>query len=177
VSGRRGDAVRVLGGQVEGDPGHATALLLAGWLSARCGCEIPVVASERRPGPSGVSAVVLELDQDEQVRVEADRRGGALITQPYRPEATVALPDRQLGDLVGEELRRLDPDEPFAEALESTTGIADLAHRSAVREHVWFDPAEAGRDGGEPLDTVPEDSVGSDEVAVNSERNSAEVAP
>jgi glucose-6-phosphate dehydrogenase assembly protein OpcA len=44
VSGRRGDAVRVLGGRVEGDPGHATALLLAGWLSARCGCEIPVVS-------------------------------------------------------------------------------------------------------------------------------------
>src|SRR5919112_1914062 len=77
VSGRRGGAVPVMGGRVEGDPGHATALLLAGWLSARCGCEIPVVPGERRAGPSGVSAVVLELDQDEQVRVEADRRGGA----------------------------------------------------------------------------------------------------
>src|SRR3712207_5027532 len=163
VSGRRGEAVRVLGGQVEGDPGHATALLLAGWLSARCGCEIPVVPGGKRPGPSGVSAVVLELDQDEQVRVEADRRGGAVIYQPYRPEAMVALPDRQLGDLIGEELRRLDPDEPFAEALESTTGIPDLTYRSAVREYVWFDPAEetAGSGGAAPP-AVPPDSGATD---------------
>ncbi|MGY1761872.1 glucose-6-phosphate dehydrogenase assembly protein OpcA [Geodermatophilus sp. SYSU D00779] len=166
VSGRRGDAVRVLGGRVEGDPGHATALLLAGWLSARCGCAIPVVSGERRPGPSGVSAVVLELDQDEQVRVEATRRGGAVIHQPYRPEATVALPDRQLGDLVGEELRRLDPDEPFADALEATTGVPDLAYRSPVREYVWFDPAEENAgSGGQTLPAVPPDSEGTDEVA------------
>jgi glucose-6-phosphate dehydrogenase assembly protein OpcA len=166
VSGRRGDAVRVLGGRVEGDPGHATALLLAGWLSARCGCEIPVVPGERRAGPSGVSAVALELDQDEQVRVEADRRGGAVIHQPYRPEATVALPDRQLGDLVGEELRRLDPDEPFADALEATTGVPDLTYRSPVREYVWFDPAEENAgSGGETLPAVPPDSEGTDEVA------------
>ena len=91
--------------------------------------------------------MVLELDQDEFVRVDADRRGGAVITQPYRPEATVALSDRQLGDLVGEELRRLDPDEPYAEALEATTGVPDLAFRSPVREYVWFDPAE---DNGKP---------------------------
>lgn len=177
VAGRRGDAVRVLGGRVEGNAEHATALLLAGWLRARCDAEIPVVPSERRSGPHGISAVVLDLDQGEQVRVEADRRGGAVITQPYRPEATVALPDRQLGDLVGEELRRLDPDEPYAEALEAATGVPDLARRPAVREYVWVDPTGAGEDGGALLDTVPEDSLGDDEVAVNGERNRSEVAP
>ncbi|NEK58780.1 glucose-6-phosphate dehydrogenase assembly protein OpcA [Geodermatophilus sabuli] len=147
VAGRRGDAVVVRGGQVEGDPGNATARLLAGWLTARCGCEVTVVEGDRRPGPSGVSSVVLRLDQDEEVHVTADRRGGAVIAQPYRPEATVALPDPQLGDLVGEELRRLDPDEPFAEALEAATGASDLAARSPEREHVWFDPAQADPDG------------------------------
>ncbi|MGY1706973.1 glucose-6-phosphate dehydrogenase assembly protein OpcA [Geodermatophilus sp. SYSU D00697] len=177
VSGRRGDAVRVHGGRVEGDPGSATARLLAGWLSARCGCPIDVVEGERRPGPSGVSSVLLQLDQDEEVRVTADRRGGAVISQPYRPEAMVALPDRQLGDLVGEELRRLDPDEPFAEALEATTGVRGLAERSAVREHVWFDPAETHGGDGEPLPTVPLDSQGTDEVAEHGERNAEEVVP
>ncbi|MFW3168423.1 glucose-6-phosphate dehydrogenase assembly protein OpcA [Geodermatophilus sp. CPCC 206100] len=177
VSGRRGDAVRVRGGQVEGDRNHATALLMAGWLSARCDTTIPVVEGERRPGPSGVSSVVLQLDQDEEVRVTADRRGGAVIAQPYRPEAMVALPDRQLGDLVGEELRRLDPDEPFAEALEATTGVTGLAARSPDRSHVWFDPAAASGGAGDPLPTVPADSEGAEEVAEHGEHNREEVRP
>ncbi|MGY1709770.1 glucose-6-phosphate dehydrogenase assembly protein OpcA [Geodermatophilus sp. SYSU D00758] len=178
VSGRRGDPVQVQGGVVEGDPRHATARLLAGWLSARCGCPVDVVEGERRPGPSGVSAVLLRLDQGEEVRVTADRRGGAVIAQPYRPEATVALPDRQLGDLVGEELRRLDPDEPFAEALEGATGVTGLVDRSPVRSHVWFDPAQAAEPGeAEEAPTVPEDSQGADEVAEHGEHDPQEVAP
>jgi glucose-6-phosphate dehydrogenase assembly protein OpcA len=142
VAGRRGDAVTVRGGSIEGDRGSATAQLLAGWLSSRCGCQVEVVESTRTPGPSGVDSVVLSLDQDEEVRVQADRRGGAVISQPFRPDSTVALPDRSLGDLLGEELRRLDPDEPFSDALEAATGVTGLSERSAVREHVWFDPAD-----------------------------------
>src|SRR3712207_9189537 len=99
-------------------------------------------------------------------RSEADRRGGAVIRLPNRPEATVALPDRHLGDLVGEELRGLDPDEPFADALEATTGVPDLAYRSPVREYVWFDPAEENAgSGGETLPPVPPGSEGTDDGA------------
>ena len=94
------------------------------------------------PGPSGVDSVVLQLDQKEEVRIHADRKGGATISQPFRPDATVALPDRALGDLLSEELRRLDSDEPYREALEAATGVTGLAERSPVREHIWFDPAE-----------------------------------
>src|SRR3712207_8512311 len=99
-------------------------------------------------------------------RSEADRRGGAVIRLPNRPEATVALPDRHLGDLVGEELRGLDPDEPFADALEATTGVPDLAYRSPVREYVWFDPAEenAGSGGG-TLPALPPASEDTGDVA------------
>jgi glucose-6-phosphate dehydrogenase assembly protein OpcA len=143
VSGRRGEPVHVEGGRVEGDPASPTAQLLAGWLSSRCGCPITVEQGVRTPGPSGVDSVVLTLDQEEEVRIEADRRGGATISQPFRPDATVALPDRSLGDLLSEELRRLDDDEPYSDALEAATGITGLAERSKVREHVWFDPAEA----------------------------------
>jgi glucose-6-phosphate dehydrogenase assembly protein OpcA len=181
VSGRRGDSVRVLGGRVEGDPGNASARLLAGWLSARCGSAVEVVEGARRPGPSGVDSVFLQLDQDEEVAVRADRRGGAVLTQPYRPDATVPLPDRPLGDLLGEELRRLDPDEPYAEALEAATGSSGLSARSGVREHVWFDPARPEDDddsldgsAGAAAPTVPGDSEGSDEVALGGERNAAE---
>ena len=57
------------------------------------------------------------------MRLQADRRGGAVISQPFRPDATVALPERVLGDLLSEELRRLDTDEPYREALEAATGV------------------------------------------------------
>jgi glucose-6-phosphate dehydrogenase assembly protein OpcA len=191
VEGRRGDSVTVRGGSVEGVPGSATAQLLAGWLSSRCGCSVDVVEAARTPGPSGVDAVVLQLDQDEEVRVQADRRGGAVITQPYRPDSTVALPDRALGDLLGEELRRLDPDEPFSEALEAATGVTGLAERSPVREHVWFDPADPegkgsgngarpsgdGTAAGTPAPAVPPDSHRADEVAQQSVHDEPASAP
>jgi glucose-6-phosphate dehydrogenase assembly protein OpcA len=143
VSGRRGEPVQVLGARVEGDPGNATAQLMAGWLSTRCGCPVAVEESSRKPGESGVESVVLSLDQDEEVQIHADRKGGAVISQPYRPDATVALPERVLGDLLSEELRRLDRDEPYCDALEAATGVSGLASRSPEREHIWFDPAEA----------------------------------
>jgi glucose-6-phosphate dehydrogenase assembly protein OpcA len=183
VSGRRGEPVLVHGGRVEGDPAGATAQLLAGWLSSRCGCPITVEQSARKPGASGVDAVVLQLDQDEEVRITADRRGGAVISQPYRPDATVALPDRAFGDLLSEELRRLDPDEPYSDALEAATGVTGLSDRSPMREHVWFDPAEAdGNPNGSAAaartdaPTVPGDSDGSGEAALDAEHDTPEPA-
>ncbi|SOC49901.1 glucose-6-phosphate dehydrogenase assembly protein OpcA [Blastococcus aggregatus] len=142
VAGRRADAVRIIGGRIEGDPHNATAQLLAGWISSRCGCSIEVTDGTQHAGPSGVESVVLQLDQDEEVRITADHRGGAIISQPNRPDGTVALPARALGDLLSEELRRLDPDEPYSDALESATGLTGLTERSPERGHVWFDPSE-----------------------------------
>jgi glucose-6-phosphate dehydrogenase assembly protein OpcA len=147
VSGRRGEPVIVKGGRVEGDPDSPTAQLLAGWLTSRCGTSIGVKGGERKPGESGVESVVLTLDQKEEVRITADRRGGAVLTQPLRPDASVPLPERALGELLSEELRRLDPDEPYSDALEAATGVTGLAERSPTREHVWFDPAEGNGNG------------------------------
>jgi glucose-6-phosphate dehydrogenase assembly protein OpcA len=190
VSGRRGEPVRVQGGQVEGDPENSTAQLVAGWLSARCGCTIPVVPSTRVPGPCGIDTVVLRLDQDEEVRVQGDRKGGAVIDQPFRPESIVALPDRTLGELIGEELRRLDPDEPYSEALQSVTGTTGLSDRPACRDHVWYDPMRpeqsveptAGNGDGDgaapgaasaaPLPTVPDVPGDTDEIAESGEHDS-----
>ena len=146
VSGRRGEPVQVTGGRIEGDPANPSAQLLGGWLSSRCGQSVAIEAGGRVPGTSGVDSVVLTLDQKEEVSIRADRKGGATISQPFRPDATVALPDRALGDLLSEELRRLDNDEPYREALEAATGVTGLADHSPVREHIWFDPAED--DGG-----------------------------
>jgi hypothetical protein len=168
--------VRVLGGHVEGDPANATARLVAGWLSSRCGCHVPVVASTRVPGPAGITSVSLQLDQDEEVRLLDDRKGGAVISQPYRPDSVVALPDRPMGELVGEELRRLDPDEPYSEALEAVTATSGLSDRPASRGHIWHDPmrpedqpVEAGAET--PAPTVPADSEDADEVALAGEHD------
>jgi glucose-6-phosphate dehydrogenase assembly protein OpcA len=176
VSGRRGEPVQVLGGQVEGDPANATAQLVAGWLSSRCGCSIPVVPSPRVPGPAGIDSVALRLDQDEEVRLHDDRKGSAVITQPYRPDAVVALPNRTLGELLGEELRRLDPDEPYSEALEAVTGSTGLSERAACRDHVWHDPMAPDTDPDDldmPAPTVPADSEDADEVAQAGEHDHA----
>jgi hypothetical protein len=154
--------VRVRGGRIEGDPHNATAQLLAGWLASRCGCQIQLTESTRSVGPSGVHSVVLELDQNEEVRIVADRRG-AVISQPNRPEATVAVPDRVLGDLLSEELRRLDPDEPYSDALQAATGVTGLSERPAVREYVWYDPAEPEQSG--PPKREPVDARAGDKAA------------
>ena len=52
------------------------------------------------------------------------------------------LTQRELGDSLAEELRRLDPDQPYAEALAAATGQKGLSSRSAQRRHVWVDPAQ-----------------------------------
>ena len=161
VVGRRGGPVRVLGGQVVGDPENPTAQLVAGWISARCGCTVTVEAGQRSTGSKGIDTVVLTLDEDEEVRLTDDRKGGAVISQPYRPDSTVALPKRTLGELIGEEMKRLDSDEPYREALEAATGVAGLADRAPVREHVWFDPMRPAPTAPQ----VPADSVEDDEVA------------
>jgi hypothetical protein len=59
------------------------------------------------------------------------------------PERTLPLVERVLGDELAEELRRLDPDQPYAAALGAATGRRNLDARSGVRVHVWHDPALA----------------------------------
>ena len=50
------------------------------------------------------------------------------------------LAPRDLGDLLAEDVRRLDADEVFAEALSAWTGVKNLSRRPAKREHIWHDP-------------------------------------
>jgi ATP-dependent DNA ligase len=53
------------------------------------------------------------------------------------------LEQRELGDLLAEELRRLDADQTYAEALAAATGVTGLEETAAARTHVWHDPTEA----------------------------------
>ena len=124
--------------RVSGAPGHVTRALLAGWLGSRLGLDVEVVDSDG----TGLTSVELEVPGT-IVQVSRGRGTGALLTRTGQPDRTLPLPRRELGDLLAEELRRLDPDEPYAEALGVATGTTDLTDRSPLRTHVWHDPTEA----------------------------------
>jgi glucose-6-phosphate dehydrogenase assembly protein OpcA len=71
--------------------------------------------------------------------------GTAVFSRTGQLDRQLPLPRRPLGDELAEELRRLDPDQPYAAALEAATGSRGLASRPPTRVHVWNDPALAER--------------------------------
>jgi glucose-6-phosphate dehydrogenase assembly protein OpcA len=94
------------------------AALLAAWLHRRLG--IPVVL-RRGPGPH-VAAVRLDTRAGPiTVRRRSDAR--ADVVRPGRPDVVVALPDRGTADLLGQELRIMEPDPVYGEALESLADV------------------------------------------------------
>ena len=132
----------VTGGCVQGDPGTPTAKLLAGWLSARLGCDIDLEPAEKVPGNTAVSGARLDLDTDRVIILQRIDARTVSVHGGAGPDTVVQLPKRNLGDLLGEELRRLDADQPYGEALAAATGASGLTDRSGRRRHVWLDPAD-----------------------------------
>ncbi|OEV26893.1 OpcA protein, partial [Streptomyces nanshensis] len=97
---------------VEGEEYNPSSELLALWLAERL--RIPV---ERRisEGP-GITGVQLETGEGQ---ICLDRANGVLaeLAVPGQPDRHVALQRRSTAELLAEELRRLDPDEAYAEAI------------------------------------------------------------
>lgn len=125
---------------VHGNPADPSAQLLAGWMSARLGMHVPVEKSEGKY----ISSVAIALESGQTV--DMHNEGYKLVMcRPDQMDSIAPFPSRSTGDLLAEELRRLDPDESYAEALGAVTGL-DLSNRPSVRTHIWRDPALA-RDG------------------------------
>ncbi len=124
--------------RVAGEPGDPSRALLCGWLTSRLGRAVQVDDSA---GP-GITEVEIVLDS---TRLHLVRGEGAQVVLSHsgQPDRTLPLPQRELGDLLAEELRRLDADETYSEALAALTGVGDLSDRPATRRHVWLDPAQA----------------------------------
>jgi glucose-6-phosphate dehydrogenase assembly protein OpcA len=122
--------------EVHAERGNASAALIAGWLKARLGVRVRRVDS---PGP-GLTAVEVRLEGKQQVRVDRPDGYLATLTRTGMTDRQLPLKRRSLSELIGEELRRLDADQPYAEALSAVTGVSDLHSRPARREHVWVDP-------------------------------------
>ena len=132
---------------VRGAEGHVTRALLAGWLQRRLGVDVAVEDVE------GTGLVEVEVTVGETtLRITRGEGSGAVLTRTGQSDRSLPLPRRELGDLLAEELRRLDADEVYAEALEVATGTSDLSKRSATRTHVWHDPVES--DDPDPALTV-----------------------
>lgn len=123
--------------RVSGEAANPSRALLAGWLGSRLGHEVEL---EDTDGP-GVTGVHLKVGRD-TVRITREDGRIATLSRTSQPDRLMPLPRRQLGDLLAEELRRLDSDETYAEALGTATGEQDLSSNPRTRTHIWQDPAD-----------------------------------
>jgi glucose-6-phosphate dehydrogenase assembly protein OpcA len=129
---------------VKCEPGNPSAALLAGWLGQRLSID---VALEDSSGP-GITDVEINAKRPngDAYDVQITRTDGrmATLTRTGEPERALPLARRGIGDLLAEELRRMDPDYVYAESLAAMSGETGLEDRPAVRTHEWRDPAWSG---------------------------------
>lgn len=97
---------------VSAEAHNPSAIMLALWL-ARC-LKVPVEQSTS-DGP-GITEVRLET-ADGPIVVSRSDGVNAVLSRPGSPDSRVALPRRDLAELLAEELRRLDPDEIYGEII------------------------------------------------------------
>jgi len=100
------------GGEVLAEEPNPTADLMAAWLSLRLG--IPVTRGvSAGPGITGVTFRTVSG----QIAVHRPDGRTATLSWPGQPDRKVALHRRGIAELLAEELRRLDPDDVYAETL------------------------------------------------------------
>jgi len=102
----------LLSGEVLAEPDNPTADLIAAWLGHRLGIEV----RRGESGGPGVTEVGFETP-DGKVAISRPDGRTATLSWPGRPERRVALHRRDTAELIAEELRRLEPDEVYAETL------------------------------------------------------------
>lgn len=103
---------RVASTVVEAARGNASATLLATWLSQRLHAPAKIVESK---GP-GITAVRMYVPKGEIAITRPDGRL-AQYSVPGQPVRHVALKRRTTAELLAEELRRLDPDDIYANTI------------------------------------------------------------
>ncbi|HWB65495.1 MAG TPA: glucose-6-phosphate dehydrogenase assembly protein OpcA [Mycobacteriales bacterium] len=128
------------GAVVEADEANPSAALIAGWLHARLG--VPVHSDHHNETP-GIARVQVEFGGDAGTTVSIERPAGKATAKVrgYDPWQ-LALARRDIGDLLAEELRRMDPDVAYAESLAAATGVT-VTDEPGQRVLVWRDPAQA----------------------------------
>ncbi len=136
---------KVTGATVTAPVKDPTAALMMGWLKSRLGIEPRLDATDEFPR---MRAVQLETATGECVKVTRDD-GTALFSRTGQEDRYMPLPRRPVGDELAEELRRLDADQVYGEALGALAGMPNLDDRPAQRVHVWKDPVESREAGAD----------------------------
>lgn len=116
------DAVRSI--EVSGATGNPSVPLLAAWLSNRLGAPVDI-RSTRGPG---ITSVLLRSDHGEISLTRPDGRRASL-ERTGSPARLVALARRSDAECLAEELRRLDPDEPYAESVAAVSTVSRTRRR------------------------------------------------
>ncbi|HYN28418.1 MAG TPA: glucose-6-phosphate dehydrogenase assembly protein OpcA [Dermatophilaceae bacterium] len=131
---------------VTGAPDSPSADLLAAWLAARLRCPVTLARSPHR---TGVISVRLERRSGPIDLVRPQDGDTVTLSQPGQPQRTIALPHRSDAECLADELRRLDPDEVYQEALTQGMALISTARtrpaREAVRAGAAPDEAESAR--------------------------------
>lgn len=111
------------------DATDPSAALLAGWLGGRLGIQ-PLIEntavvrnSEHLPAIKGVS---ITLTNGDDIAITRDEAGHTHLRRTGFPDRTQILNGRTLGELLAEELRHLDPDQPYEAALTHCTSDEGL---------------------------------------------------
>jgi glucose-6-phosphate dehydrogenase assembly protein OpcA len=102
----------ITGGSVSAEPRNPSADLIAAWLSGRLGAPFTRDVSA---GP-GITEVRFTTTDGDITITRPDGRT-ATLSRPDQPDRRVALHRRDTTELLAEELRRLNPDEVYGEAL------------------------------------------------------------
>jgi len=113
---------------VSGGADSPSTDLLAAWLAQRLKC--PVTRARTKKGSGMISVRLARRSGD----IDLVRPDGAVatLTQFGQPIRRIGMPRRATADALADELRRLDPDEVYAEAL--TRGLARVGERRAKSE-------------------------------------------
>jgi len=131
---------------VTGGSDSPSAKLLAGWLAKRLRVPVTLVPSRRG---TGIISVRLDRPSGPLDLVRPQNGTTATMSQTGRPERTIALPPRSDAECLADELRRLDPDEVYEDALRQ--GLEDVTYSrrtstDAQREGLTPSVAEARED-------------------------------
>jgi glucose-6-phosphate dehydrogenase assembly protein OpcA len=122
---------------VTGSPSDPRTVLLTGWLRHRIGCEV------RLESARALTSAEFRLTGNEWISLRDNGDGTAVLSRSGVSDRVMPLVRRKLGDDLAEELRRLDADQPYGDALSAATGIFGLNARPATRTHIWQDPIPA----------------------------------
>jgi glucose-6-phosphate dehydrogenase assembly protein OpcA len=123
---------------VRGGVNEPSARLLAGWLSARLKVYVAIDGTDDEP----VSGVEIGFANGKTTKATIE--GNHLVLRREgQQDSFMPFGERPLGVLLAEELRRLDHDHVYAEALSTVTGVEGIEDRPPHRQHIWHDPATA----------------------------------